>query len=138
MELCLLTVPRRAPRFEQAFLGRDQLRDLGLALARRQLRLGRNRGPAIALRLQPSAARGELVELLGNDLQIGPRHRIVETDQQLILLDLVAVADLQLADDASGRVLDLLDVAVDDKLAGRDHGARPCRRDGPDPDRAGE
>ena len=53
-------------------------------------------------------------------------------------LTLVAVADPQLADDAAGRMLDLLDVRVDDEAARRDHGAGELGRRRKPADPAGE
>ena len=91
---------------------------------------GRRKGDllhSVPLRLEPALARGELVQAFGHHGQIGPRHRLVEADHDVAGPDAVAVAGEDLADDAAGRVLDLLDVAVDHDGAGRDDRAGQFR-----------
>src|SRR5207237_9125787 len=91
-----------------------------------------DRRTTVALALKARAARVELVEAFLNDCQIGTRHGVVETHQNIALLDAVAVANIQLADNAAGRMLDLLDVGIDDDRAlrnqrsGQRHGAGPA------------
>ena len=89
---------------------------------------------AVALAFEPSLAGGKFVETLGDDGEVGARDGVVEAHHDIALLDAVAVAHQQFADDAAGRMLHLLDVRIDDDGAGRDQGAgqlrwcRPSRR----------
>ena len=93
---------------------------------------------AVAFALEPRLAGVEFVETLGDDGKIGARDRVVETNHDVALLDAVAVAHAKFADDAAGRVLDLLDVRIDDDRALGDE--RPGQRHGPRPaaDAAGQ
>ena len=49
--------------------------------------------------------------------QVGAGLRVIERDHDVAGLDLLALAHIELADDAAGRVLHLLHVGVDDQLA---------------------
>ena len=60
---------------------------------------------------------------MDDDREVGAGLGVVEPDDDVAGLHLIAVAHLQLGDDAAGRVLHLLDVGVDDELALRDHRA---------------
>ena len=59
-----------------------------------------------------------------NRVEIGLRRRLVETNQQVSGLDMGAVLDQDLLDDAAGRVLDFFHARFDDQGAGGDDGAR--------------
>ena len=81
----------------------------------------------VAFRLIARLTRHELVEALGVDRQVGAGLGIVETHDNLASLHNVAVVDEKLADDAARRVLNLLDVGVDDDHAGSHYGACQLR-----------
>ena len=91
---------------------------------------------AVALGFLARAARRKLVEPLDDDREVGAGLGVVEPDDDVAGLDLIAVAHPQLGDDAAGRVLHLLDVGVDDELALRDHGAGEFAGRGPAADAA--
>src|SRR3712207_4087897 len=99
--------PRRPPPLKQRVPGRPKPPPRGIRAPPRQLRRPLHRGPPVPLRLQPRLARGELVELLGDHLQVRPRDRLVEPDQQIPLGHPVALPHLELAHDAPCRVLHL-------------------------------
>ena len=131
-ELRLLAGARGAAQFEQLALAIDDRGDVGIVGAGQQIGRELDRVGAVALAFQPRLARVEFVEPLGDDGEIGARDRVVETHHDVALLDAVAVAHAELADDAAGRVLNLLDVGIDDDRARRDqragqrHGPRPA------------
>ena len=77
----------------------------------------------VPLGQQPRFPRHQLVELGAHDAERGLGHGIVEAQHDLPVLDHAALLDEDLADDAAGRMLHLLDVRLDDDGAGRDHGA---------------
>src|SRR2546423_1320031 len=79
-----------------------------------------NRVLGLELRLLAGAARGELVQPLDDDGEIGASLGVVELDDDVAYIDDIAVAHAQFGDHAAGRVLHLLDVGVDDELALRD------------------
>jgi len=134
LQLGLLAVARGAANLEQLLLAAHQARDLRIPLAPRQL-VGELDGPVVvALGLETGLAGGQLVERLGHDAEIRLRLRAVEPDDHVALLHPVALLDQQLAHDAAGRVLDLLDVGIDHQLAGRDHGAGQLGRGRPSAD----
>src|SRR5581483_296272 len=85
----------------------------------------------VALAFKPRLARVQLVEALGDDGEVGAGHRVVEPDENVALLDAVAVAHAQFTDDAAGRVLDLLDVGVHHDLSWRDDSPRQRHGTGP-------
>ena len=91
---------------------------------------------AVALGLVARLARRQLVERLGDDGEVGARLGLVEPHHDVARLDVVAFLDPELADHAAGRVLDLLDVGIDDELARRDHGAGDLGRRRPAADAA--
>ena len=98
----------------------------------------RDRFGPIAFGFEPRLARGELVEALGDDGQVGARDRIVEPHEDVAGLDAIAVAHTELADDAAGRVLHLLHVRIDDDGALRDERTGDLGRCRPTADAAGE
>src|SRR5215208_6318904 len=137
-ELCLLAGSRRAAELEQVPLPGHAPGGVGIARASEELRGKADAVDVVALGLEPSEAGLELVEALHHDREVRLRNRLVEPDHDVASLDLIAVADPELADDAAGRMLDLLDVRVDDEAAGRDHGSRQLGRRRKPADPAGE
>ena len=92
----------------------------------------------VALGLEPGLPRLQLVQALHHDGEVCLGDGLVEPHHHVAGLDRVAVADPQLADDAAGRVLDLLDVRIDHDEARRDHGAGKLGRRRKPADAAGE
>ena len=78
------------------------------------------------------------VRLVHHDGEVRLGDGLVEPDHDVARLDAVAVAHAQLADDAAGRMLHLLDVGVDDERARRDHGPGELGRRGEPADAAGK
>ena len=132
--------PRRDWRrlCEQAALAREDVLDLRLVAARLQGGGEGDLGGIVALGLQSLLAHHQLVELVGHHLQVGARHRLIETQQQIAGLHDVAVLDADLADDAAGGMLHLLDIGLDDDDAGGDDGAGDFRLRRPHADAADE
>lgn len=62
-----------------------------------------------------------LVESIGDDAEIGADLGVVEPDKNISGTNQVAVGDLDLADDTTLRMLDVLDIGFDDQNAGRDN-----------------
>jgi hypothetical protein len=131
LELILLRIPGCAARLEQCPLGRHHVLDGGLCEPAFEFRRRLDPRRSIALGLEPRLAREVLVELLGDNLEIGAGYRLVEANQKLALGNALPLMHLQLADNAAGRVLHLLDAGVDDELAsghdraGQGGGRRP-------------
>ena len=98
----------------------------------------RDRFGPVTLGFEPRLARGELVEAFGDDGKVGARDRVVEPHEDIAGLDAIAVVHAELADDAAGRVLHLLDVGIDDDRARRDQRAGDLGRCRPAADAAGE
>ncbi len=77
----------------------------------------------------------DLIELAGDDLQIGARRSLIQPHKLLTRLDLAAVTDRDGRDDAARRMLHLFHFRVDDKAAVYDdgsrkrHKARPAKHD---------
>ena len=65
--------------------------------------------------LEPELTRRQLVDALGDHREIGPRDGVIQADQDIPGLHFAAVAHIQFTDDAAGRVLNLLQIGVDDK-----------------------
>ena len=76
-------------------------------------------GP-IAFGFETRLSRGELVEAFGDDGKVRASDRIVELHEDSAGLDAIAVLNIELANDAAGRVLDLLHVRIDHDGALRD------------------
>ena len=87
---------------------------------RRQLDVG----SPVALGFEANLTAEILVELLRHHLEVGAGQGLVQADQKVAGLNPVAVAHLQLAHDAAGGVLHLLDAGVDHELATGDDRAR--------------
>ena len=124
LQLRLLALARLSPDIEQPLLARHEQRHVWIGRALGQFLGKDDLVRTVALRLFARLTRHELVEAFGVDRQVGAGLGIVETHDHLAGLHDVAVVDEQLADDAAGRVLNFLDVGVDDDHAGSDHGAR--------------
>ena len=86
---------------------------------------------AVTLGGEPRLAGIELGESLGDDSQIGLRHRLIELDKNLPRFHVVAVMDEQFADDAAGGMLHFLDVGIDHDVARRDQRAGDLGGRGP-------
>ena len=78
---------------------------------------------AVTLGGEPRLARIKFGEALGDDRQIGLRHRLIELNKNLARFYVIAVVHKQLADHAAGGVLHLLDIGIDDDVARRDQRA---------------
>lgn len=94
------------------------------------IRIG-DAGEIVALGDEPGLAAEILRELRADDRKLGARLDIVEPEEDLAFLDLVALADRYRLDDASVAMLHLLQVLVDLDHALRDHGAVQRRGGGP-------
>ena len=123
---------------EQGALGRHDLLNGRLVQTSGELRRHFDCGRPVALGLEPCLAAEILVELLRHDLHVGAGHRLVQADQEIALGDPVALLDPQLADDAAGRMLDLLDAGIDHELAAGDDGAGQGRGRRPQADGSAE
>ena len=66
-----------------------------------------------------------MFELRAHNAEIGLRDRIIEHKQHVACFNAVAIAHFDRANNAAGRVLDLLDVAIDHDEARGDH--RACQ-----------
>ncbi len=137
-ELRALAFARRTPRIEQpAFGGDDPLR-LGIVRPAGEICRNLQCVASVALGFEAPLATEKLIELAGDHLEIGARDGLVETDEQVALRNLVAFAHQDLADNAAGRMLHFLDVAIDDELARSDHRVRHGGGDQPERQRAAE
>jgi hypothetical protein len=129
MQLLLLANARGATEFGELGFASHHMGDVGGARARQQLVTERDLVAAVALAFEPRLARGKLVETLGHDREVGARDRVVEPNQNVAGLDVIAVANAQLPDGSPGRVLNLLHVGVDDDRAlGNDGAGKVGRR----------
>ena len=78
---------------------------------------------AVAFGGKTRPARIKLGEALGDDRQIGARHRLVKADKNVARFDVIALAHANLTNDAAGRMLHFLDVGIDDQGTLRDQRA---------------
>jgi len=83
------------------------------------------------LSLLPRLPRRELVEPPSPDIPVGADLRSSSETHNIAGLDLLPSRTLSLPDHAAGRVLYLLHIGVDDKLASGDHRAGELRRHRP-------
>ena len=128
--LRLLPCGGLAPGLEQAALAGGNTAGIGrdARKIRRKLDLLR----IVPLRHEPRLATGELDQLRDDDAECGARLRIVETQQNVVGGNGIAILDEDLADHATRWVLDLLAVAVDhdqprgDNRAGERGNRRPA------------
>ena len=126
-------------RDEQAGLAVDQARDGGIRGSAGLEIGGEVQGDvAVALRLLAGPFCRKGIEGAQHDVEIGARLRLVEAHQDVAGLDVIALAHPQLADDAADRMLNLLDVALDDELTRGDHGAPDLGEGRPAADAADE
>ena len=131
LQLIFLPQPCVAPEVEQLALARQRLLHVGVVAPIGEfLRYGDGIG-AVALGSETRPARIKLSEAFGDNRQIGARHRLVKANKNVARLDAIAVAHANLADDAAGRMLHLLDVGIDDQGALRDQRAGNLGRRGP-------
>src|SRR5215510_2802850 len=130
-ELRLLAGAGLLPELEQDLLAVDDPGDVRVLPARQQIGGKIELLVVVALGFEPRLARGELVQAFDDDGEVGARGGVVEADDHVAALDAAAVANAQLADDSSGRVLDLLDVGFHDQDAGGDDRAREFSGCGP-------
>src|SRR5262245_26204030 len=137
-QLLLLTESGSAPQIEQALLAGNDAGDLGLVLAGEQIFGKIDLVVVVALRFQPGLARGQLVETLGDDRQVGARDRVVEADHDVARLDVVAAADAKLAHDPAGRMLHLLDAGIHHQHPRGDHRPGQLSRHRPTAQASGE
>ncbi len=94
-------------------------------------------GP-ITFGFETRLSRGELVEAFGDDGKVRTRDRIVELHEDIAGFDAIAVLNVELANDAAGRMLDLLHVRIDDDGALRDQRAGDLGGCRPTADASGE
>src|SRR5439155_17045528 len=123
-ELGLLSGPRCAPQLEQLPLAGDGAGDIGIGDAGDEILGKSDRIQILPLGLEAGLAGHKLVEILGDHRRHGADLGWIQPQQDIAGLDPVALLDAQLGDDAAGRVLDLLDVRIDDEKSGCDDGAR--------------
>lgn len=69
-----------------------------------------NRLRAVFLSLQPSLSRLQLIEALAEHGDVGLGLRFIKAHDDVASIHIVVIAHVDLADDASGRVLNFLDV----------------------------
>jgi len=91
----------------------------------------RHRVGPVAFGSEPRLARIKLGEAFGHDGQIRAGHRLVEPQQNIAGLHMIAILNKQLTDDAAGRMLYFFHVRIDDDRSLRDQGARDLRRGRP-------
>ena len=131
LQLFLLAGAVFPPQVEQLALAGHRLGDVGIVEMVGKLSRHGDRIGAVALGGEPRLAGIKLGEALGDDGQIGLRHRFVELDENLPRLHVIAVMHEQFADHAAGGVLHFLDVGIDDDVARRDQRAGDFRGRGP-------
>ena len=130
-KLILLAGPGLAPQIEQLALAGHGFLHVGVFGPSGELfRQGDGVG-AVAFGAKASPARVEFGESLGDDRQIGPRHGLVEANENVACLHAVAVAGAYFADHAAGWMLHLLHVGIDDQRTLGDEGAGDFGRGGP-------
>src|SRR5215207_4262326 len=137
-QLRLLAGAGAPAKLEQVLLAGERAGDVGVGAAPEELAREDDLVDVVALGLETGEPRLQLVQALHHDGEVCLSDSLVEPHDDVAGLDLVAVADPQLADDAAGRVLDLLDVRIDHDEARCDHGARKLGRRRKPADAAGE
>jgi hypothetical protein len=137
-KLRLLSYARLAAQIEELAFAIEYRGNIGIAAAGEKIRRKFDGLGAIALAFQARLACVQLIEALGDDGQIGARHGVVKAHHNVALLDAVAIAYAQLADDAAGRMLDLFYVGIDDDRALGDQRAGDCCRSRPSADAASQ
>ena len=79
------------------------------------------------LGLKPRGPRQQAIEIFGDDREIGLGDGVIEPHHDIAGLDQIAVMRAQFADDAAGRMLDLLDAGFDHDRSRRDQRTRRFR-----------
>src|SRR5262245_7672083 len=138
VELCFLAVAGDAAQLEQLVFAEDHPIDIRIGGARGNVRRKVEALLAVALPLEPRLPRSQFIETFHDDQQVGARHCLVEAHHHVAGLHPGALAHVEFADHAAGRVLHLLGVAVDHQRTGTNDGAGQCRGGGPAADAAGE
>jgi hypothetical protein len=123
LQLRLLTFSGALADREQPALSGHQSGDVRIAFARVEIFRKRDGFEIVAFGFLAGLAGGEFVELLGDDGEVSAGLGVVEPHQHLPVRTRT-VLDQHLADHAAGRMLDLLDVAVDHQDALGDQGTR--------------
>lgn len=120
-----MAAPRLTTQLEQLPLRGDCTIGLGVALLGPiEQHLGKHDlVGSIALGLETSLSREQLIDAVGDDRRIGERLGLVEADQNVPCIDPVALPHAQLSDDAASGVLDLLDAQIHHDHALGDHRA---------------
>jgi hypothetical protein len=126
-ELLLLADAAGRAHIEQLRFAGDDVLHVVICDLFDKLRWKRNTIDAALLGFQPRRTGPQSVEVLGDDGKAGFGDGIVQAHDDIAGLYQVAVAGAHFADDAAGRVLDFLDVGIDDHRAGRDQGAGDLR-----------
>src|SRR6185295_5629784 len=93
---------------------------------------------AVAFGLETRLARRQLVQAFGDDGEVGAGDRIVKLHEDIAGFYAIAVLNVELANDAAGRMLDLLHVRIDDDRALRDERTGDLGRCRPAADASGE
>ena len=94
-------------------------------------------GKAVTLGNQPRHSCPYLVELFGHHLKAGLRLGGIEAHQEIAGVYPRAILHLDLGDNPAGRMLNLLDVGLNDEIAGNHDGARQRHKDEPAADQYG-
>ena len=113
-----------SPHLEQLALTCEKLCDLGIVLPIKEILRKIGSVVAVLFGFKARATRRKLVDILGDNIEIGLRLRRVETDQHVAGFHTVAVFHVELTDDAAGRVVNRLHVGIDNQRTRRDHRAR--------------
>ena len=117
---CFCPMRALAAKFEQLALAVDRGGDIRIADEPQQCPGEDHTVRGITLALEPGLARDEFVDALHDDRKVGPCDGVIEAHDDVARLDAVAIAHPQFADDAAGRVLNLLHVRIDDNRTWRD------------------
>ncbi len=136
LELRFLAETHTAPRLEQLAFAIDGGGDIGILRAGEKLGGKGNLLGPVTLGDEAGAPRGHFVEPLEHDREVRARDGVVEAQHDVSRADALTVAHEQFADDAAGRMLDLLHVGIDHDRCRRDDGAGQLGGRGPAADAA--
>jgi hypothetical protein len=123
LQLRSLPQPLRPPQIEMFLLAGEQRRHLRVAGARGQEVRKIELSLLFPLGIKPRFPRRQFIQPFGDDGEIRACYRVIQSDQQIAALDACAIAHIELADNAAGRMLNFFHIAVDDKLAACNHRA---------------
>src|SRR5262252_2477392 len=118
-ELRLLAGTGGFAQLEQFLLALHDAADVGMVRTRDQLLRKAELAVIIAFGFQAGLARHQLVDAFDDDGEVRTRDRRVEAHDHVAGVHPHPVPYTQLADNAAGRMLDLLDVRIDDEVARR-------------------